>query len=71
MLVSDSMNVATSSQLGKYGFSSLHNLTSTCYHNEGILPDFTSQIKLTKLPLIHCFDVGLLHIARSNHFACN
>ena len=42
-------------QLRKHGFSSLHNLTWACYHNE-VDTDFASQMKLTKLSLIHCFD---------------
>ena len=31
------MNEGKSSQLGKQGFGSLHNLTWTCYHNEDFL----------------------------------
>ena len=34
---SDSMNIGKSSQLGKHGFGSLHNLTRTGYHNKNIL----------------------------------
>ena len=34
---SDSANIGKSSQLGKHGFGSLHNLTSTCYLNEDIV----------------------------------
>ena len=32
-----SMNIGKSSQIGKHGFSSFHNLTWICYHNEDIL----------------------------------
>ena len=32
-----SVNTGKRSQLGKYGFGLLHNLTWSCYHNEGIL----------------------------------
>ena len=54
----DSMNVRKSSKLGKHDFGSLHNLTTmrtSCFNTE-----FTSQIKLTKFPLILCFVVKLL-----------
>ena len=54
----DSMNIGKSSQLGKHGFGSLHNLTWPCYfmRTPCIDSDFVSQIKLTKFPLINCFD---------------
>ena len=43
---------------------SLHNLTWAYHHNEDILScfdtDFVSQMKLTKLPLIRCFDGDLI-----------
>ena len=53
----DSMNIGKSSQLGKHGFGSLHNLTWTCISMRTSYFDanFVSQMKLTKFPLIHCF----------------
>ena len=61
--VIDLMKVGEKSQLGKHGFSSLHNFTWTCYHNEDILLGhgllFTKEIDLTSF--IQCF--GLLDVA--------
>ena len=44
------MNTGKSSQLGKHGFRSLHNVTiirTSCFDT-----DFASQMKLTTLPLM-------------------
>ena len=50
---SDSMNTGESSQLGKHAFGSLHNLTWSCYQNEGILLRhwfrFTNEVDYTSL----------------------
>ena len=62
------MNEGKTSQLGKHDFGSLHNLTWACYHNEDILidTDFTSQMKLNKLQLIHCFDLLFQNVNAMN-----
>ena len=62
------MNEGKTSQLGKHDFGSLHNFIWTCYHNEDILidTDFTSQMKLTKLQLIHCFDLIFQNVNAMN-----
>ena len=41
--VDDSVNTGKSSKLGRHGFGSLHNITWTCYHNEGIPPEELSN----------------------------
>ena len=53
----DSKNAGKSSQLGKHAFGSLR---TSCFAT-----DFASQMKLTKRPLVHCFDGKRIKLSKS------
>ena len=63
------MNTGKSSQLGKHGFGSLHNVTiirTSCFDT-----DFASQMKLTTLPLmVKPVFKNFLSIQRGNFGIC-